>query len=112
MSSTITFAIFEGIATALDTLCPQAYGAGNYELVGIHVQRCIMFSLVVYILCGLLWWYSASVLKFIIDSEEVLRFEQVHYLRILILGAPAYINLTIVSDSYKLKEFLKQEQES
>lgn len=90
MSSTITFAIFEGIATALDTLCPQAYGAGNYELVGIHVQRCIMFSLVVYIPCGLLWWYSASVLKFIIDSEEVLRLTS-SFLRILILGAPAYI---------------------
>ncbi|CUM49868.1 uncharacterized protein AC631_02666 [Debaryomyces fabryi] len=90
MSSTITFAIFEGIATALDTLCPQAYGAGNYELVGIHVQRCIMFSFVVYIPCGFLWWYSANVLKFIIDSEEVLYLTS-SFLRILILGAPAYI---------------------
>lgn len=90
MSSTITFAIFEGIATALDTLCPQAYGAGNYELVGIHVQRCIMFSFVVYIPCGFLWWYSAHVLKFVIDSEEVLYLTS-SFLRILILGAPAYI---------------------
>lgn len=90
MSSTITFAIFEGIATALDTLCPQAYGAGNYELVGIHVQRCIMFSLVVYIPCAFVWWYSASILKYVIDSAEVLHLTS-SFLRVLILGAPAYI---------------------
>lgn len=90
MSSTITFAIFEGIATALDTLCPQAYGAGNYELVSIHVQRCIVFSWIVYIPCGILWWYSSSVLKYVIDSEEVIELTS-SFLRIFILGAPAYI---------------------
>ena len=33
------FSIFEGLATALDTLCSQAYGAGNLQHVGLHTQR-------------------------------------------------------------------------
>ena len=54
MTSTITFAIFEGTATALDTLCPQAYGAGNYELMSIFVQRCNIFSMILF--CHVLYF--------------------------------------------------------
>lgn len=90
MTSTITFAIFEGIATALDTLCPQAYGAGNFELVSIYVQRGVVFSWAVFVPCGLLWWYSGFFLKYVIESERVLHLT-VTFLRIEIIGAPAYI---------------------
>ena len=90
MTTTITFAIFEGIATALDTLCPQAYGAGHYDLVNIQVQRCLTFSLIVYIPCAIMWWYSASMLKFIIDTPSVLYLTQ-SFLRILVVGGPGYI---------------------
>ena len=34
----VGYAIFEGMATALDTLCAQAYGAGNVQMVG-HLSR-------------------------------------------------------------------------
>lgn len=71
MTSTITFGIFEGTATALDTLCSQAYGAGNYELMSIYVQRSVIFSWVLFVPCGFLWWFSASVLQFIIDDDAV-----------------------------------------
>lgn len=90
MTTTITFAIFEGIATALDTLCPQAYGAKNYEMVSTHVQRCLIFSLIIYIPCAMLWWYSSVFLKFIIDTEEVVKLTET-FLRILIFGGPGYI---------------------
>lgn len=90
MTSTITLAIFEGIATSLDTLCPQAYGAGNHELVSVHVQRCVVFSLCVYVPCALFWWYSGSLLKYVIDSEKVLELTT-KFLRILVAGGPAYI---------------------
>ncbi|ODV79643.1 MATE efflux family protein [Suhomyces tanzawaensis NRRL Y-17324] len=90
MLSTITFAIFEGIATALDTLCPQAYGAGNYDLMSLTVQRCTVFSWVIFIPCGLLWWFSSFYLKYIIDNEEVLELTSI-FLKILIAGAPGYI---------------------
>ncbi|EGV65993.1 hypothetical protein PSN45_003190 [Yamadazyma tenuis] len=90
MTTTITFAVFEGIATALDTLCPQAYGAKNYELVSIHVQRCLLFSLVAYVPCAIAWWYSSVYLKYIIDSDNVLKMTE-SFLRILTLGGPGYI---------------------
>lgn len=90
MCSTITFAIFEGIATALDTLCPQAYGAGNYEMVSTHVQRCLVFSFIIYIPCAFVWWYSNLWLGIIIDSKQVLDLT-VTFLRILTFGAPGYI---------------------
>lgn len=90
MTSTIVFAIFEGIATSLDTLCPQAYGSGQFQHVGIHTQRCSLFSLVVFIPAALFWWFSGSLLEFILDDELVIKLTQ-DYLRILIIGGPAYI---------------------
>lgn len=90
MTSTITFAIFEGIATALDTLCPQAYGAKNYASMSNHVQRCMVFSMVVYIPCAVLWWYSSWFLKYLIETEEVVQLTET-FLRILAIGGPGYI---------------------
>lgn len=90
MTTTITFAIFEGIATALDTLCPQSYGAGNYEMVSVYVQRCTIFSFIAFIPCALLWWYSNFLLQYLIESEEVLRLTT-QFLRAMIPGGPAYI---------------------
>ncbi|KAI5957499.1 hypothetical protein KGF57_003193 [Candida theae] len=90
MTSTITFGVFEGTATALDTLCSQAYGAGNYELMGIYVQRSVAFSWVLFVPFGVLWWFSASILHFIIDDDAVVQLTS-QFLRILIVGAPGYI---------------------
>lgn len=90
MCSTITFAIFEGIATSLDTLCPQAYGAGNFDMVSAHVQRCLAFSYLIYIPCAVAWWYSRIWLSLFIDSREVVELTST-FLRVLTFGAPGYI---------------------
>ncbi|VEU20635.1 DEKNAAC101501 [Brettanomyces naardenensis] len=90
MVSAIVLAIYEGIATSLDTLCPQAYGAGQYYLVGLHTQRCAAFSLTLFVPAAIFWWYSGSWLRYIIDDEKVVSLTQ-QFLRILILGAPPYI---------------------
>ncbi|KAG7191735.1 uncharacterized protein KQ657_002871 [Scheffersomyces spartinae] len=90
MTTTISFAVFEGMATALDTLCPQAYGAGNYELVSLHVQRVTLVSLILYIPFAILWWFSQPLLSLIIEELEVVELTTL-FLRIMILGGPAYI---------------------
>lgn len=90
MTSTIVLAIFEGISTSLDTLCPQAYGAGQYKYVGIHTQRCSIFALVLFIPAALFWYFSGYFLSYIIDSPKVVELTQ-QFLRILILGGPPYI---------------------
>lgn len=90
MCLTVTFGIFEGIATALDTLTPQAYGSGNHELVGIYVQSSILLSLFIYLPCCLAWWNAPFFLKYVTQNEDVVRMTT-QYLKVLVFGGPPYI---------------------
>jgi hypothetical protein len=49
------WSVFQGLASALDTLCPQAYGAGLKRTVGLHMQRMVLLLLCVSMPIGLLW---------------------------------------------------------
>ncbi|CDO91837.1 unnamed protein product [Kluyveromyces dobzhanskii CBS 2104] len=91
MTTNITYAIFEGISTSLDTLCPLAYGSGNHYSVGVHMQRCIMFSLTVFVPFGFIWWWSEPLLTLVMPHEPELIHMAAKFLRVSILGAPAYI---------------------
>lgn len=45
MSANITgYAVYQGLATSLDTLCAQAYGSGRKKLVGLQTQRMVCSS--------------------------------------------------------------------
>ncbi|CAN3504698.1 ethionine resistance-conferring protein 1 [Diutina catenulata] len=90
MTTTISFAVFEGMATALDTLCPQAYGAGNFELVSLRVQRSIVLGWLIFVPIALLWWNADFFLKFVIDNETVVHLTT-QFLRVMIIGGPAYV---------------------
>lgn len=90
MTSNITLAVFEGIATSLDTLCPQAYGSGRLLSVGVHLQRCIMLSMVVYVPFAVMWFYSEPLLLLVVPEKELIKLTA-QFLRVLILGAPGYI---------------------
>lgn len=90
MTSNITLGFFEGISTSLDTLCPQAFGAGRYYSVGVHFQRCIAFSMVVYIPFALCWFFSEPILSLVVKEENLISLTA-QFLRVLIFGAPAYI---------------------
>lgn len=42
MTANITgYAVYQGLATSLDTLCAQAYGSGRKKLVGLQTQRMV-----------------------------------------------------------------------
>ena len=48
MTANITgYAVFQGLATSLDTLCAQAYGSGRKKLVGLQTQRMVCCSNIV-----------------------------------------------------------------
>lgn len=50
MTANITgYAIYQGLATSLDTLCAQAYGSGRKKLVGLQMQRMVCNSLIVHV---------------------------------------------------------------
>lgn len=83
-------AVFEGMATCLDTFCSQAYGAGKYHKVGIYFQRCTYLILSVSLPIMLFWWFSKYFLKFVVPQEDLLDLTQL-YLRILCFGSPALI---------------------
>jgi MATE family multidrug resistance protein len=50
------WAVFQGLASALDTLCPQAYGAGSFKMVGLHTQRMAVLLLSSSISIGFFWY--------------------------------------------------------
>ena len=67
----ISMAIFtKGIFQALTILCSHAYGAGNYKLMGIWLQICLLSCCVLAIPLICLWWNAASILNQTIGLSE------------------------------------------
>ncbi|KAE9972103.1 hypothetical protein EG328_005171 [Venturia inaequalis] len=71
------WSVFQGLCSALDTLCPQAFGAGLKKVVGLHVQR----------MAGL--YNSFTFQRLLIPNDEICRLSR-DFLRILMLGGPGY----------------------
>jgi MATE family multidrug resistance protein len=90
MTANITgYAIYQGLATSLDTLCAQAYGSGKKHLVGLQLQRMVYFLWVLTIPIGIIWLSAEKLLEIIVPEKESAQFAGL-YLRILLLGAPGY----------------------
>lgn len=88
MTASITgFAVYQGLATSLDTLCAQAYGSGHKILVGLHTQRMLLFLLLVTIPISTLWLLSEPILRLIVPSAEIAKLAG-RYLKILTVGTP------------------------
>lgn len=54
-----------GMASALETLCGQAYGAKQYHMLGIYLQRAVIVLYVVSIPISIVWWNMGHVLRFL-----------------------------------------------
>ena len=59
------------MASAVQTVCGQAYGAKKYAAMGIICQRAIVLHLGAAILLTFLYWYSGAFLKAIGQSESI-----------------------------------------
>ena len=81
--------IYEGLATSLDTLAAQAYGAGKKHLVGLHVQRMLALMTVATIPVAIAWLASPWILQLIIPEKELARLAGA-FMRIYLLGALGY----------------------
>ncbi|CAL5042945.1 unnamed protein product [Urochloa decumbens] len=51
-----------GMASALDTLCGQAYGATQYSLLGIYKQRAMLLLTFVSVPLAIVWFYTGDIL--------------------------------------------------
>ncbi|QLG71825.1 hypothetical protein HG535_0C01740 [Zygotorulaspora mrakii] len=87
---TVSVAVFLGLTTSLDTLCPQAFGARQYKLVGLYLQRCVILAFAIAIPMILAWVYSGCILIHFIDNPEIVKIAS-SYLRLMTFSLPGFI---------------------
>lgn len=88
MTATITgYSVYQGLATSLDTLCAQAYGSGKKTLVGLQMQRMILFLLLCTVPIAIVWLSAGKILGAIVPEKETAALAGL-YLKILLLGCP------------------------
>ena len=83
------YAVYQGLATSLDTLAAQAYGSGRKKLVGLQLQRMTYFLWAITIPIIAIWACSTMILEAIVPDRKTAQLAGT-YLRILTLGAPGY----------------------
>ncbi|KAF3360594.1 hypothetical protein VdG1_01554 [Verticillium dahliae VDG1] len=85
----IGLAFYEGMATALDTLCAQSYGSGRLTEVGLHVQRMTLLMIALMIPVGAFWLCSPSILPLLVRQHDV-AVKAGTFLQISLIGLPGY----------------------
>ncbi|KAL3686052.1 hypothetical protein R1sor_004074 [Riccia sorocarpa] len=84
--------VMMGLASALETLCGQAYGAKEYRLTGIFLQRAVFVLILIAIPISFVWWNMAPILTFMGQDPAISQGAQ-EYSRFLIpsLFAQAFL---------------------
>ncbi|KMT02422.1 hypothetical protein BVRB_9g203770 [Beta vulgaris subsp. vulgaris] len=67
----LAYGIMLGMASAVQTVCGQAYGAKQYSSMGLICQRAFILHLGAAILLTFLYWFSGSILRSIGQSESI-----------------------------------------
>ncbi|XP_038880135.1 protein DETOXIFICATION 16-like isoform X2 [Benincasa hispida] len=60
-----------GLASALDTFCGQSYGAKQYHMLGIHMERAIIVLLLVSIPLAFIWANTGEILKLLGQDAQI-----------------------------------------
>ncbi|KAI3874825.1 hypothetical protein MKW98_019398 [Papaver atlanticum] len=70
--ATVTgFSLLVGMGSALDTLCGQSYGAKQYHMLGIHMQRGMFVLLLVSVPLAFIWANTGSILIAVGQDPEI-----------------------------------------
>lgn len=77
------------MASAVQTVCGQAFGAKKYSIMGIVLQKAMILHLVAALGLGFLYWFSGPLFRLVRQSDEVSAIGQV-YARGLVLQLIAY----------------------
>ena len=59
------------MGSALDTFCGQSYGAKQYRMLGIHMQRAMIVLLLACIPLALIWANTGQILAFLGQDPEI-----------------------------------------
>ncbi|KAK9105819.1 hypothetical protein Scep_022663 [Stephania cephalantha] len=70
--ATVTgFSLLMGMGSALDTLCGQSYGAKQYHMLGIHMQRAMFVLFLVSIPLAFIWASTRPILVAVGQDPEI-----------------------------------------
>ncbi|KAF0692563.1 Aste57867_16375 [Aphanomyces stellatus] len=83
-----SFSVGFGMATAMDTLCTQAYGAGNVKKFGILLQSALLGMALTLIPVALVNWFTADILH-LLGQDPTLADLTGDFVRVLLVGYPA-----------------------
>ncbi|XP_043689662.1 protein DETOXIFICATION 41-like isoform X1 [Telopea speciosissima] len=67
----LAYGIMLGMASAVQTVCGQAYGARKYAALGIVCQKAIILHLGASVLLSFVYWYSGTILRAIGQSDSI-----------------------------------------
>lgn len=65
------FTFLLGLSSALETLCGQAYGAKQYHLLGIYLQRSVFILLVAAVPVSVIWLNMGAILVALGEDPEI-----------------------------------------
>ncbi|KAF0727816.1 hypothetical protein Ae201684P_004222 [Aphanomyces euteiches] len=84
-----SMAVVSGLATALDTLCTQAFGAGNTTKFGVYLQSALLGLLIALVPVTLLNVFSGHILVFL-GQDPVIASHAQSFLFFSSLGLPGF----------------------
>ncbi|OMO51516.1 Multi antimicrobial extrusion protein [Corchorus olitorius] len=88
-ASVTGFSLLLGMSTALDTLCGQSYGAKQYPMLGIHMQRAMFILLIVSIPLTIIWVNTRSILVLLGQDHDIAKAAG-DYARLMVPSLSAY----------------------
>ncbi|XP_073119379.1 protein DETOXIFICATION 35-like [Henckelia pumila] len=94
---TFSFGFMLGMGSALETLCGQAYGAGQVHMLGVYMQRSMIILFVTCIFVSPLYIFATPILKLVGQQDEIAYPAGVYTLMIL----PQLCSLAIVFPTQK-----------
>uniref|UniRef100_A0A453LP57 Protein DETOXIFICATION n=3 Tax=Aegilops tauschii subsp. strangulata TaxID=200361 RepID=A0A453LP57_AEGTS len=65
------FSLLSGMASSLETLCGQAFGARQYHLLGIYKQRAVLVLTLVSAVVAVVWAYTGQILLLFGQDPEI-----------------------------------------
>ncbi|KAI3458117.1 hypothetical protein Pfo_014780 [Paulownia fortunei] len=68
---TFSFGFMLGMGSALETLCGQAFGAGQVHMLGIYMQRSIIILLATCVLVSPLYIFATPILKLLGQQDDI-----------------------------------------
>ncbi|KAI6670558.1 hypothetical protein NL676_005443 [Syzygium grande] len=91
------FSLHSGLAGGLETLCGQAYGAGQYQKLGVYVYSAVISLILVCLPVCILWTFMDKFLE-LMDQDHVISQEAREYLMWLI---PALLGGAILKPLFR-----------